>query len=162
MWPLTRIGFIWLHDSNPMVREFEVSARQLQCGHMAGHAVVAGDPTRFRPVFPATTACLTFRIVIDRLITHLAVRIMAGQPTNSRVVWVVALTVCQPVRLETNICDARLLEVLETNKRPECSRGVLEFGAVAPEDSVMGLRRFPGLALSRARQQRKCRRLPRP
>jgi|SRR5208283_5750045 len=105
---LTRVGFIWLHDSNSMVRKLEMRSRQLELWHVAGHALVLRCRTGFRPGFSPCVAGQAFRVVFDGFSLHLVMRIVACQAANPLVVHIVALAASQAVWLETNVRYARV------------------------------------------------------
>src|SRR5256885_1432316 len=50
---LTRIFFIWPHDSNSTIRELVACPRQVQFWHVAGHAFACRHPAGFCPRLPA-------------------------------------------------------------------------------------------------------------
>ena len=105
---LTRILFIWLHDSNSMIGKLVVRPGQLEFWHVAGHTFFCGHRTRFRTQFTAAMTGLAFRVVIDEFAAHFVVRVMAREAANSRVVRVVAPATRQAVRLEANVCNAQV------------------------------------------------------
>jgi hypothetical protein len=93
-----------------MIGKFVVRSRQLDPGHVAGHALVLGNRANLRTRFaarafdPAMTS-QTFRVEVYGLWIEVMVRVMASKTTDARVIRVIASAARQAVRLETDIGD---------------------------------------------------------
>src|SRR5204863_7358806 len=90
--PLIRLRFIWLHDSNSMIRKPVVCTGQLEFWHMAGHTLVFGDRAGLRARFPAAMTGRALRVVVDRFVAHLVVRVVAREAAKSCVIRILRLT----------------------------------------------------------------------
>src|SRR5580658_7401806 len=89
---LAGIGLIRLHNTNAMIGELVVGARQFDLGHMARDAVVFRHLTGFGLDLPAAMAGLALCVIVSRLYAEFLVRIVAGNATDARVVGIVAFT----------------------------------------------------------------------
>src|SRR5215813_5181310 len=89
-----------------MVRKLIVTSGQFDLRHMTSHALAFGNRTRLGSDLSSSVACLTFRVVIDRLRHDLLVWVVAREATDACIVRVVTLASCEAIWLKANVRDA--------------------------------------------------------
>ena len=105
---LARIRLVGFHNSDLMIGELVVAARQLDLGHMTGDALPFCNWTDLRSSFPGSMACFALRIVIRRTSADLRMRVMTRQAANACIVRVVASASRQAIGLKANIRDTEI------------------------------------------------------
>jgi hypothetical protein len=101
---IAREGFIGLHNPDAMIGKFVMRPRQVDPGHMAGHAFVFSDRTGLGAGFSTPVTGQAFGIKIHFLrVVEVVVRVVAGQAADARVVRVIAFAPGQPVGLEADV-----------------------------------------------------------
>lgn len=98
-----------LYNSNRVVSEFMVAARQFKLRHVAVGTVFFRNLAERSPRFSAAVTSQTLAVVKSSLSLKFFVRIVASEATDARVTQIVAFAERQPVWLKANCLDLGLL-----------------------------------------------------
>src|SRR3954451_21134079 len=104
---LVGIPVIGSCDANLMVGKTIMRPGHFDFWHMAGNAICLRNLTHLCGRLAARVTSLALCVVVRILAVEFLVRIVAANATDALIVYIKTFAVGQPVRLKTNIADAK-------------------------------------------------------